>query len=331
VTTREQRERQALLHGAPLRMSWGAVFGGVVAALGVAILLYALGLALGLDVVVDPAKPSSLRTSGVFTSVWMLVMSLAALFVGGLVAGRGAYALTHAAGAIHGLVMWALTTLAAVWLIFNVFGAVLSGAASVGKSAVQAGASAITGGAGPARDLAKNLGIDAQSALEPVNQNLRARGQPEITPQQLDDATKGVVQDALRTGRMDRQGLVRSISEHTALSSADAEQLANRVEQQFAEGRSKLTGSLADAGRTLQTGTLNAANTTGKVFWAIFVALSLGLVAAVLGANVGIGRRQRVWIERPPSEGGTPPGFYPGSYPDRGYATGGTLHPRTHG
>src|SRR5262245_35978467 len=100
--TRENREREALLRGIPLRMSWGAVIGGVVAALGVAILLYALGLALGLDVVVNPNNPESLRSSGVFTSVWMLITSLIALFVGGLVAGRGANALTHAGASIHG-------------------------------------------------------------------------------------------------------------------------------------------------------------------------------------------------------------------------------------
>jgi hypothetical protein len=295
----------AVLSSAPLKMSWGAVIGGVVAALGVAILLYALGLALGLNVVVDANKPESLRSSGLFTSIWMLITSLIALFVGGYVAGRGANAITHVSGSIHGLVMWGLTTVAAVWLVLNVFGSVISGVASVGKTAVEAGAGAIASGAGGARDLAKSLGFDANTALQPINDRLRAEGKPQITPQQLEAATKDVVQDAVRSGRLDRQLLVTSISQNTALSPADAEEVAGRVEDQWNTGREKLSGSLSKAGETLQTGTLKVAETTGKVFWGVFVALALGLISAVVGANMGIGRRQRLWVEHPP-EGGTP-------------------------
>lgn len=303
--TRELREREALLRGAPLRMSWGAVIGGVVSALGVAILLYALGLALGLDVVVDPSDPGSLRSSGMFTSIWMLVTSLIALFVGGLVAGRGANALTHASATIHGLVMWGLTTLAAVWLVLNVFGSVISGVASVGKTAVEAGASAVAGGAEQAGQLAKQLGFDADTALQPINQRLRQEGKPEITAQQLQEATKDVAQNAVRTGRLDREQLVTAIGQNTALSRADAQEVAGRVEQQWNEGREKVSGTLSQAREKLETGTLKAADVTGKVFWGVFIALALGLASAIGGANVGIGRRQRLWVERPP-EGGTP-------------------------
>ncbi len=304
--TRELKEREALLRGAPLRMSWGAVIGGVVAALGVAILLYALGLALGLDVMVDPNDPGSLRSSGIFTSIWMLVTSLIALFVGGLVAGRGSNALTHMSASIHGLVMWALTTLAAVWLVLNVFGSVISGVASVGKTAVEAGAGAIAGGAEQAGDLAKRLGFDAETALEPINQRLQAEGKPAITPEQLEAATKDVAQTAVRSGRIDREQLITAIGQNTALSRADAQEVAGRIEQQFSQGRERVKGTLSQAGETLQTGTLKAADATGKVFWGVFFAMALGLGAAIGGANVGIGRRQRLWVERPPYEGGTP-------------------------
>ena len=324
MTIREAREheREAILSGAPLKMSWGAVFGGVVAALGVAILLYALGLALGLNVVVDAQDPSSLRSSGRFTTIWLLVTSLVALFVGGLVAGRGAFVLSRSSGAIHGLVLWALTTLAGIWLVFNAFSTVVTSVASIGKTAVEAGAGAIASGAGPARDLAKNLGIDAQSALEPINNRLRAQGKPEITPQQLDAATKGVVQDALRTGKVDRETLVASISEHTALSRADSEEVARSVETQVSSGRQKLSQQFSDARQSLETGTLKVADTTGKVFWGVFVALLLGLWSAVLGATVGIRRRQRLWMDRPPPYEG-------GVGPDGGYYTTRGLHPRT--
>jgi hypothetical protein len=47
--------------GIPFKLSWGAIFGGTLVALGVWILLYALGLALGLSSV-DPADRAAHRT-----------------------------------------------------------------------------------------------------------------------------------------------------------------------------------------------------------------------------------------------------------------------------
>lgn len=308
MTARERTERELVLAAgaAPLRMSWGAVFGGVVAALGVAILLYALGLALGLNVI-NPEKPQSLRSSGIFTSIWALITSFVALFVGGLVAGRGAGVLTRATGAIHGLVMWALTTLAAVWLVFSLLGTVVSSVASVGKTAVEAGAGAIAGGAGGAREMAKNMGVSAEDALKPVNDRLRAQGKPQITPEQFQAATKDVLSKAATTGSIDRETLVNSIAARTALSRADAEQVATNVEQQWQSTSGKLTDKLSSAARSVQTGTLKAAETTGKVFWGVFAALLLGLISAVLGATSGVNKRQRLFLDRPP-EG---PGYYP--------------------
>jgi hypothetical protein len=106
----------------PSNLRWGAIVGGTVAALGIAALLYSLGLALGLSAI-DPDDPGSLRPSSIFTGVWALAVSLVALFVGGFVAARGASALTRMAGALHGLVMWGLTVVAGMWLL----GTVVSG------------------------------------------------------------------------------------------------------------------------------------------------------------------------------------------------------------
>ena len=53
------------------RLSWGAIFGGAVTALGLWVLLYAFGLAVGLSSL-DPANPHSVRGSSIFTGVWAL-------------------------------------------------------------------------------------------------------------------------------------------------------------------------------------------------------------------------------------------------------------------
>src|SRR3954462_9804860 len=88
--------RRKFREGPPIKLSWSAIFGGVVAALGIWALLYALGLALGLSAI-DPNNPESAKPSGIFTGIWSLVVPLIALFIGGMVAGRGA-GLIHRGG-----------------------------------------------------------------------------------------------------------------------------------------------------------------------------------------------------------------------------------------
>lgn len=293
------RVRGGFLAGPPVKMSWGAIFGGAVAALGIWGMLYALGLALGLSSV-DPANPGSVKSSGVFTGIWGLVSPLVALFIGGMVAGRGAGVTTKMGGAIHGLVMWGLTTIAAAWLVTSILSALVGGVASVGKTAVQAGASAVSGVAGQAggaADVAKSFGLDADDALRPVNERLRAEGKPPVTTDQLQAAGKDVVQEAVQQGRFNRELLVSNLAQNTALSRADAEEIATRAETQFNSAKAKVGETLSDAAQTVQTGALKAADATGKAFWGIFGALFLGMMSALFGATAGVSRRQRDWAE----------------------------------
>jgi hypothetical protein len=134
MTTRVSRTEVG--RGAPFHVSWGALFAGAVAALGVWILLYALGVALGLSTV-DPNDRDTLRASGIFTGVWGLAAPLIALFIGGLVAGRSAGVLGRGGGALHGLVVWSLTALGGLYLVATLFGNVLGSAVAVGQNVAQ--------------------------------------------------------------------------------------------------------------------------------------------------------------------------------------------------
>jgi len=241
--------REYVVGGPPLRVSWGAIFGGTVAALGLWLLLLTLGLALGLSSV-EPSAPGSMRGAGIFTGIWSLVSPLIALFIGGMVAARGAGVVTKLGGALHGLVMWGLTALAGTYLLMSVLSSVVGGIASVGKAAVG------------------------------------AAGQAASTATQAAAANPEAAQDAATA----------------------AKQQGDELRQQAQAKADELQSRSGEIKEQVQTGALKAADTSGKVLWGMFGALLLGLVSSVLGATVGVSRRQRAWadggsVARPPIAG----------------------------
>jgi hypothetical protein len=267
------------------RLSWGAVIAGAVTALALWLLLYSFGLAVGLSSL-DPRNPGSVRPSGIFTGIWALVAPLVALFAGGWVAARGANVLGRGDGARHGLVMWGVTTLVGASMVAMLMSAIVGGAVSLGKAAASAGGEAIGAAAKGGGAAAKWLGIDANDALGPVNDRLRAEGKPMVSATQLEAATRDVVQTAVREGRLNREELIASISQHTGLSPVDAEEIGNRVESQYQQVSGQLGDRLQAAAQQAQTGALKAADATGKAFWGVFGALLLGLIAALAGGAV---------------------------------------------
>ncbi len=282
--------------GTPFKLSWGAILGGAFVALGMWILLYSLGLALGLSAM-DPSDPGSARSAGIGTGIWSLIAPLIALFVGGYVASRTAGVVDKTGGALHGVVLWGLTTLAGTLLLGMAISSLMGAVFSVGKTAVGAAGSAVVGAASQGGEAAQAFGLDANDALAPINQRLSQEGKPTITANQLQQATSDVLNTAIRTGRLDREVLVSSIADNTKLSRQDSEDVANRVEQQFNQTKGKVQQQAGQIGQQVQQGALKAADTTGRVFWGIFGALLLGLVSAILGATLGVSKRQRVYAE----------------------------------
>lgn len=278
--------------GTPYKLSWGAIFGGTFVALGVWILLYSLSLALGLSSV-DPNDPNSARSAGIGTGIGSLIAPLIALFIGGLVAARTAGVLDKMGGALHGAVLWGLTTLLGVIVMGMVLSSLLGAVFSVGKTAVGAAGATVAGVAKQGDQAAQKFGLNADDALAPINQRLRQEGKPAITADQLQAATSDVISEGLRQGRLDRELLVSNIAQNTKLSRQDSEDVANRVEQQFTEAKAKA----GQVGQQVQTGALKAADVSGRVFWGIFAALLLGLVSSVLGATLGVSKRQRIRAE----------------------------------
>jgi hypothetical protein len=276
--------RRGVFTGHPIKVSWGGIFAGVVAALGIWVLLYVLGLALGLSAV-HPTEASSIKASGIFTGIWSGIVPLIALFFGGFVAARAGGVIERGEGALHGLVVWGAAVLLGVYLLGGAIGTLLSGIGGVGKAALETAGMAGAGTAQKGGEGGKVLGLDADDALKPVNDRLRAQGKPEVTPEQFKAATKDVVGQVARGEKVDRETLVQSITTNTSLERQDVETLADRVQQQLEKVKEKVATT---AGK--------AADATGKVFWAAFIALLLGLIASMIGGLAGATPREEVVV-----------------------------------
>ncbi|HSP78745.1 MAG TPA: hypothetical protein VLQ93_09465 [Myxococcaceae bacterium] len=289
------------LSAAPVKLSWGAIFGGTFVALGVWVLLYTLGLAIGLSAIDQEESIGGMLTPGVGTGLWTLITPIIALFVGGLVASRTAGIVDRSAGALHGAVLWGLTTVLAVVLVSWGVRAVVNAAVGVGRTAVGVAGGAIAGAAqgvvlgGP--DVIQALGINTQDLLAPVNERLVAEGKQPVTAAQLQTALQSAVSTAIREGRLDRELLVTSLAQNTNLSRESAQDVAARIEAQVGQLGQQIGQVGQQAGQQVQQGMASVLQSTGGAFWFIFFSQLLSLVSGVLGASIGVTKRQRIAAE----------------------------------
>jgi hypothetical protein len=322
--------RETIVERRQPSLRWSSVFAGSVFAIAVWILLESLGAGLGLAVI-DTDKAGNLRGVGIGTGIWSLLCPLIAIFCGGLVVGRMSSARDRTGAAIHGAVMWALTTLIGLWAVVGVITSLASGAARVGGAAAGAAGNVVStavqaGGTVDAGKLMQKLGVSSNDLVGPINQRLQRDGKPPITADQLGEALKGVAQRGIREGRLDHQVVVEEVSRTTSLSQADAEDIANEISHRFDQAATDLQQTASQVGESAKGVALQVASTAGQGLLYAGIMLLLGLVVAVLGAALTARRyvaaaATTTTTAYPPTAyppGTTPPGTYPpGTLPPR--------------
>jgi len=135
------------------RLSWGAIIAGVILSLIVYLIMSVLGTALGASLLSPMSKPDALRGFGFGSGVWVIITTVAAVFVGSYYSGRCAPVL----GWLHGLLSWAVMTLLVVYGMTSLITGAVSTVGSVAATSAQVGATAAnqTGGAGQMIDSVK--------------------------------------------------------------------------------------------------------------------------------------------------------------------------------
>ncbi|HEV2080172.1 MAG TPA: hypothetical protein VGR19_09815 [Allosphingosinicella sp.] len=305
------------------RVSWGAILAGTVVAIGIYVLFGLLGLALGLGAI-DPMDSSPLSGIGTGTIVWWVVTSIVALAVGGFTGGRLAGIPRGLSGMLHGLAIWALVAILSLWLATSAIGKIVNMAASVVVTAAQTAVSAAStiggvavdaGGAAmpddaQLREALRQQGLTREQVRREAAEITRAAGLTQQDAQAAQNALGKAARDIVTTpgdagedinqlidrlfggpgaviSDQERQRLVQEISSRAGISPQQAEQIANRWQQQASTATNEVTRTAEQARQRAGEISASALDGLSKAAWGAFIASLISLIAALVGSALG--------------------------------------------
>lgn len=298
------RDEEVLVERTGFRLSWGAIFAGFIVATALQMVLSVLGIAVGFAAF-DPGQGDSAGELGTGAALWFALTAIISLFVGGLTTGRLAGVLTRGDGRLHGVVVWGLSTLLAVYFASIGAGTLMGGAFDFAARTTSAVAGSAVGAVGQIGSAAAGQAgnVDFQALQREIETALEQTGNPALQPDSLQQqigaargqAAGGADNEALArdlaervrqtAGQVDRQDLVNVITARTGMGQAEAEQLATRVESAAASAGSQVASAAENVQQQAGDVAGDAANVASKAAWAALLVMGLSLAAAVFGAG----------------------------------------------
>ena len=241
---------------------WSAVLAGTAIAVGVWGVLQLIGIGVGL-VAIDPDDATSVVPAAIGATAFSTLAPLIAMFVGGWFAARLANTWDRHVAGVHGLITWGLAS------VFGIAMTVLL------ASALGHGASRMHDRDGAAD--ARFAEID--DAIVPINERLRADGQPVLTSEQLLAAARAAHDD----DGYDRGAFIDEIDDVSTLDKAGA----TRVVDQLGSRASGIVSTAATP-TPAEHDAMFAAEKAGKGLLALGLAMLLSVITAIAGALMAL-------------------------------------------
>ena len=249
----------AILQAEGKRVSWGGIFGGVLVAVGVLLLLAALGVAIGISAT-QPGETDA-STLGAGAGIWAALSLLVALFVGGMVSTRIGAISDRATGFFEGVLVWVVGILMMLYLATSGISMLAGGAFELLCGATLAIVSLMQPG---------QANVDLSGGVDQILQRLR---DPKTAEQIA--STTGMQQTEVQAMLNETAQRVESNRDNPAQAAAEAR-----------KGMGQLMGKVKSSG-VLQQKAEEAKPGATKAAWITFGALVLSLLAAVTGAMSG--------------------------------------------
>ena len=269
------------------RISWGAIFAGVVLAIAVQLVLGILGTGIGLTLV-DPVEGTTPGAAGfgIGAGIYWLVTTVVALGAGGYVAARGAGVHDRFDALLHGLVVWGVTLILTLYLLTSAVGGIIGGAFRTVGSVASAAGTGIGAAAPKVADVANLSEGDVRQEASAYLSD--APSDPaQMTPEQ---AQKEIAKElpALARGGQDgaqaENRIVDIVAAQRKISRPEAQAQVTRAKAQFVQTKDKAVATAKSAADA-------AAGAAAGTSFIIVLALLIGAAAAGFGATTATRRR----------------------------------------
>jgi hypothetical protein len=272
------------------RISWAAIFGGVILVVVVQLLFSMLGAGIGLGTVnTNSGTTPDAGSFGIGAGVWWVVSIIVALAFGGYASAWLAGIEMRWDGVLHGLITWGIATLLTLYFLTSAVGGLIGG----GLSALGSTASAVGSGMKEAaQPLAQATGVSpdmlqqqAQAYLQPPN--------PDPATMSPQEAQKEVVTNLATYAK---GGPDAPAAKERVINIMAAQQHISHDEgaKRFDEAQAKLQQARDQAIQTAKNAADASAAAASKTSFAAFGNLLLGAIAAALGGSLAVQRRLTV-------------------------------------
>jgi hypothetical protein len=255
----------------PSLLSWGAVLAGLVLVVASSWLMFLLGSAIGVSI----ADVTDMEAVGdglsIWAIVWLLLTSLIAFFLGGLLTARLTGKHDHTVGMLHGITLWSVATVLAIFLGYVGVSGLIQTGQSLVKGAVSAGSSvgsALVAGAGAAGEAGETLAnsslmTDVQAQLkrkasEILSKSGATAGAADVSQQDVSQAIGEVDSETMKTVATrllsgDTEGAKQAFTGNTNLSAEQLESLVTGISSDLQQRIQQAQGQTGADNSTLLT------------------------------------------------------------------------------
>ncbi len=271
------------------RISWGAIFAGVVIAVAVQLVMGILGTGIGLSMV-DPVEGSTPGATGfgIGAGLYWLITTVVALGAGGYAAARVSGVTEKFDALVHGLVVWGVTLIQTLYLLTSAVGGIIGGAfRTVGAVA---GAAGSTVGAAAPR-VAQVAGVDQNDIQQEAAKYLtETPADPaQMTPEQ---AQKEIAKQLPAMARGGADG-VKAESRVVDIVAAQRKISRDQAQAQVNQAKADFVKTKNETVQTAKSAADAAAGAGAKTSFILVLALLVGAGASAFGATAASRRRLR--------------------------------------
>lgn len=281
------------------RVSWSAIFAGVVLVIAIEVVLSVLGTGIGLGFV-KPNVGTTPDASGLGTGagLWWLATTIIALVIGGYAAARLAGVPSRFDGVLHGLVIWGLALLLTMYLLTSAVGGIIGGAFSAVSGTLSAagsvvGSTAAAGGSGVKSvlpQIEQATGVNTNMVQQQAESSFQPPATQDPASMSRPDAVKAVAQalpDLM--GKDDKSAAAKQ--RITDIVAAQAHISPQDAQKRVDDAQSRLNGLKDQTMQTAKQAADSSASTASNASFLAFAGLIVGAIAAAVGGSMASPRR----------------------------------------